>query len=155
MREKITDTVIYSTILFFFVTPVHEFWHYWVGTWLGGSGFSVTFSDLFSGLCSFTTPVHHAPWLFYLSGGLLTGLMLLAVGWRALRTPSKWDESLLYPAMIFGGAQIGYSIGEISLYYAPHYFWYCAGTGSALGALPFALWRSRKFLGWITSPNPT
>lgn len=155
LKNKIIDIIIYSTVLFFFVTPFHEFWHFTIGTALGGTGFDITYWDLFNGRCTWDAGTVHAPWLVYLSGGVITGLFLLAVGWRALVTPTKWDESLQFAAFIFGGAQVGYGLGELSLAFASTqpYFLYFAGASAAAGVLPFMIWRGPKLLKWLAAKD--
>ena len=101
-------------------------------------------------------------WLAYLAGGVITGSLMLLLAWRALKSPTKWDEDDLFMLAFFGGAQVGYGIGEVSLAFpqTSGWFYWIAVPLAAIGALPAIIWRLPKLLNWImnkegdVSPSP-
>jgi len=148
VKQKLLDLVITAAVWFVVVAPLHEFWHYQTGTWLGGSGFYVTYPNFISGYCYWTVSPANV-WLVYLMGGVGAGFMMLLLAWRALSSPTRWDEDDLFVLALFGGIQIGYGLGELSLAFRPDLFWPCAVAGSVLGSLPAALWRGPKLAAWV------
>ena len=133
-----------------FSLPLHEFFHFIVGSALGGTGLYITFPTFISGFCHWPTPFPHM-WVAYLAGGLGTGIVLLLLALRAIKTPSKWDADEAFMFAVFGGMQIGYGFAELSLAFAStsHCFWWLSILGCVVGALPMAIWRAPKLIDFI------
>lgn len=147
-RQKIIDLIITFVVWFIVAMPIHEFWHYQVGSWLGGKGFYITYPNFLSGLCSWADPPSHI-WAVCIAGGLGTAIIMFLLTWRALLSPTKWDEDEVFSLAVLGGLQVGYGLSELSLLYAPGGFDYIAPICSLLGALPFMIWRGPKMADWI------
>jgi len=146
--QKTLNLVIVLVFTFLVSLPLHEFFHFIVGSVLGGKESYVTFPTFISGFCHWPTPFPHM-WVAYLAGGLGTGIILLLLALRAIKTPSKWDADEAFAFAVFGGMQIGYSIAELSLYFYPGYFWWLSIIGCVAGALPMAIWRAPKLIDFI------
>lgn len=146
--QKSLNLLIVFLFVFFFSVSMHEFFHYITGTVLGGKGLYVTFPTLISGRCNWPTPFPHM-WIAYLAGGLGTGIVLLLLALRAIKTPTKWDADEAFVFAVFGGMQIGYGIAELSLYFHGESFWWLSIIGCVVGALPMAIWRGPKLIDFI------
>jgi len=149
-KWKFIEFFVNGAFFFVLICPVHEWFHYQVGVWLGGEGFYVTYPDLITGLCNWQT-LPEWNWVVYLAGGLGTGILLLIRGLMAWKTPTRWDEDVLFWCFFFGGWQLGYGIAEVSLVSTElrSHFWYLATAGSFLGCLPIAAWRAKPLLDWF------
>jgi len=147
-RQKTVDLIITFVVWFIVTLPIHEFFHYITAMALGGKGMGITYPNLLSGLCSFPTPFPHM-WIAYLAGGVGTAVVMFLLAWRALLSPTKWDEDEVISLFVLGGVQLGYGVVEVSLLYYPQWFNILAPIGAVIGCLPFALWRIPKALDWI------
>ena len=89
-------------------TAIHEWFHLETLIRLGGQGYIQ--KTWFGGVCIPTVPPQHHAWLFYLSGGLLTGLFYLALAyWDWI--DEDWEE---YSALhLCGWPQITYAVFEM------------------------------------------
>ena len=150
--QKSLNLIIVLLFVFFFSTAIHEFFHYIVGMTLGGKGLYITYPNLLSGFCAWPTPFPHM-WIAYLAGGLGTGLVLLLLALRAVKTPTKWDADEAFVFAVFGGMQIGYGIAELSLYFHSESFWWLSIIGCVAGSLPFAIWRGPKLVDFILAES--
>ena len=149
-RQKIIDLLITAAIWIIVTAPIHEFCHYQVGVWLGGDGFYNTFPDLLTGLCHWSVCPDPA-WPMYLAGGLGTGLVMWLLAWRAIKTPTLWDEPKVFVLSILGSAQIGYGLGEMSrAFSATADYWYITSTALAiLLVIPTLWWRIPKIYDYF------
>jgi predicted acetyltransferase len=154
--HKVINLLIVFLFVLFFSASLHEFFHYIVGTALGGKGLYVTYPSFFTGLCQWPTPFPHM-WLAYLAGGLGSGLVLLVLALRAVKTPTKWDADEAFIFSIFGGVGIGYGFAELSLAFpsTEHYFWWLSFIGCFIGGMPFAIWRGPKFVDFLLKDEAT
>jgi hypothetical protein len=146
--QKTIDLIITFVVWFLVSMPIHEFFHYIAAMALGGKGMSIIYSNPLSGWCSVPSLFPHM-WVAYLAGGVGTALVMFLLAWRALLSPTKWDEDEVFSLFILGGAQFGYGVAEVSLLYYPYWFNILAPMGAFAGSLLFGIWRIPKALGWI------
>ena len=155
IKQKLIDVIIKYIFYFLITTPIHEWFHYQVGTALGGTDYYITYWQLFNGYCHFAGGVPHYAWLAFMAGGVGTGVLMLLLAWRAWMSPTSWDEADLFILSVLGGAQIGWGLAETTLAYPEtrHLFTYLMPICVFIGVLPAVIWRFKPFLMWLTNDN--
>ena len=147
MRGRIINLLIVTVVWFIVTTPIHEFFHYQTAKLLGLKVW-ITYPDWFSGLCHFEGS-SDAIWVAYIAGGIGTGVLMLLLAWRAVVSPTLWDESDAFILTVVGMAQIGYGIAELSYLYCPDYFIHCAAAGTVIGVAIAMKLRFMPLVYWI------
>lgn len=90
---------------------LHEFFHFVALYALGGEGY-ITFSWAF-GFTHFTEPPSHI-WIVHLSGGLFTGVFLLAVFWIwAWSSRSRDNTGMEAGAFVWAAGSLAYAPVEV------------------------------------------
>ncbi len=119
----------------FLTVGTHEWIHLRVLKWLGGDGYIQ--ATMFGGECVVTKLPEHGLWLFYLSGGLMTGLIMLAL---ALLEWMDRDYEKYAALQLCAWPQLTYAVFECLFPDLPllQYLWWsplALAAGDAVGGL--------------------